>query len=160
LSLVQFQPSNEVKHALSSYINTILSIWSHYIGKTATILASRRPTEPTIAGRPPHRRTPPLDHHRHRDRALVSLPPSLAPNRDHRRPGLLPGRFPADPWLPAGRIWPVSCRRRGEFPLPYFVGHGLKHPRGWAAWPSRPSRVVGWAYVHNALSFIYWFLLN
>jgi hypothetical protein len=41
-SCVQFQASNEVKYALSSYINAILSIWSHYIGKTTTILASRR----------------------------------------------------------------------------------------------------------------------
>jgi hypothetical protein len=73
--------------------------------------SSTSPTEPTTVSRPPHQRTPLPDcHHRH-DRALVSLPSSLAPNRDCRRPGLLPGRFPADQRLRADRIWPVSHRR-------------------------------------------------
>jgi hypothetical protein len=41
-NFVQFQASDEVKHVVSSYINAILPIWSHYIGKTATILASQQ----------------------------------------------------------------------------------------------------------------------
>jgi hypothetical protein len=87
------------------------------------------PTEPTTADRPPHQRTPPPDRHRRHNRALVSLLPPFAPNRDRHRPSLLPGRFPTDQWLPADRIWPMSCRRRGECP-PCFIGHGPKYPRG------------------------------
>jgi hypothetical protein len=101
------------------------------------------PAEPTTVGRPPHRCTPPPDRHRHRDRALVSLPPPFTPNRDRRRPGLLPGRFPGDQRLPAGRIWPVSRRRRGEFPLPCFIDHGPKRPRGLGRWAEQAEPAVG-----------------
>jgi hypothetical protein len=75
------------------------------------------PTELATAGRPPHRRIPQADRHHRREHATVSLLPPFTPNQDHHRPGLLPGRFPADQWLPAGRIQLVSHRRRrGNFP--------------------------------------------
>jgi hypothetical protein len=73
-------------------------------------------TEPMTADRPPHWCTPPPDRHRLCNQALVSLPPPFAPNRDRRRPGLLPVRFPADQRLPTGRIWPVSHRHQGGIP--------------------------------------------
>jgi hypothetical protein len=101
------------------------------------------PTEPTTAGQPPQQRTPPTDHHRRHDRAPMSLPPPFAPNQDHRRPSLLPGRFPADQRLPVGRIWPVSHRRRGGFVSPVSSAVGRNAQGGWAAWPSRPSPAVG-----------------
>jgi hypothetical protein len=101
------------------------------------------PTEPATAGRPPHRRTPPPDRHRRREPATVSLLPPFAPNQDHRRPGLLPGRFPADQRLPAGRIRPVSHRRRRGIYLPCFLS--------WAETPEgtgpldRAGRALLWA---------------
>jgi hypothetical protein len=96
------------------------------------------PTEPTTAGRPPHRRTPPPVHHRRRDRAPVSLPPPFTSIRDRRRPSLLPGRFPADQWLPVSRIWPVSHRHRGDSSPPPPVSSVVERNAqgGWAAWPS------------------------
>jgi hypothetical protein len=119
------------------------------IDPTSSVARARRcsptsATEPATAGRLPHRRTPLPDRHRRRKPATVSLLPPFAPNRDHRRPGLLPGCFPADQRLPAGRIWPVSRRRRRGISPP------LSSP--WAASPcqaslyaglSRPSPAVG-----------------
>jgi hypothetical protein len=105
------------------------------------------PTEPATAGRPSHRCTPPPDRHRRREPATVSLLPPFVSNRDHRRPGLLPGRFPANQRLPTDRIWPVSRRRRRGFPLPCF--------RSWTAWPSGPSPAVGGAQVQSALSQLF-----
>jgi hypothetical protein len=93
------------------------------------------PTEPATAGRLPHRRTPLPDRHRRHELATVSLLPPFAPNRDHRRPGLLPGCFPADQRLPAGRIWPVSRRRRRGISPP------LSSP--WAVSPCQASLYAG-----------------
>jgi hypothetical protein len=88
------------------------------IHPTRSITRARRcsptsPTEPATASRPPHRRIPPADRHRRHEPTTVSLLPPFTPNQDHRRPGLLPGRFPTDQRLPR----PVSHRRRrGNFP--------------------------------------------
>jgi hypothetical protein len=87
------------------------------------------PTKPTIAGRPPSpvhpsARPPSPPRARHGE-----PPPPFTPNRDHRRPGLLPGCFPADQRLPVCRNWPVGHRRRRGFPLPCFFGQGPKRPR-------------------------------
>jgi hypothetical protein len=84
------------------------------------------PFSPTSATSTPHRHTPPPDRHHHREPVTVSLPPPFAPNWDPRRPGLLPGHFPANQRLPAGQIWSVSRRRRGNSALPCFFGDGPK----------------------------------
>jgi hypothetical protein len=88
------------------------------------------PTESTTAGRPPSPAHPSTDRHRRCEPTMVSLPPPFTPNRDPRRPGLLPGRFPASQRLPAGRIWPVSRRRRGEFSPPLFLRSQAEMPKG------------------------------
>jgi hypothetical protein len=121
-----------------------------------------RPPSTAASGAPPAPSTPPLaslelevalhphqsrqptpaDHltgvplrptaHRRRATATVSLPSPFAPNRSRHHPGPLPGHFPADQRRPAGRISPVSRRRRGGISLPYFLG--------WAEMPSRLGR--------------------
>jgi hypothetical protein len=98
------------------------------IHPTRSVARAQRcsPTDPTTAGRPPHRRTPPPDRHRHREPTTVSLLPPFSPNQGHHRPGSLPGHFPTDQRQPAGRIWLVSRRRRGGggwgIPLPCLLG--------------------------------------
>jgi hypothetical protein len=74
--------------------------------------------------------------HRRRATAMVSLPPPFTPNRSHHHPGSLPGYFPADQRRPAGRIRPVSRRRRGGggISLPCFLG--------WAKSPRKPGRLA------------------
>jgi hypothetical protein len=117
-------PSARARHHHRSPATVDRRLWcsSAPIHPTRSITRAQRcsptsPTEPATAGRPPHRRIPPADSHRCREPAMVSLLPPFTPNQDHRRPGLLPGRFPADQRLPAGRIRPVSRRRRrGNFP--------------------------------------------
>jgi hypothetical protein len=78
----------------------------------------------------PHRRIPPPDYHRCREPATVSLLPPFTPNRDHRRPGLLPGRFPADQRLPAGE--PLASGGGGNFPSPVSLAGPLGRALLWA----------------------------
>jgi hypothetical protein len=70
------------------------------------------PIEPTTAGRPPHRCTPPPDHRHRREPAMVSLLPPFTPNQGHHRPGSLPGHFPTDQRRPTGEP-PASGREGG-----------------------------------------------
>jgi hypothetical protein len=128
------------RHLSPATINHRLWCSSGPIDPTRSVARARRcsptsPTEPATADRPPHRRTPPPDRHRRREPATVSLLLPFTPNRDHRRPGLLPGYFPADHRLPAGRIWPMSHRRRRGFPLPCLH-------RGLPA-HAKPARMLG-----------------
>jgi hypothetical protein len=110
------------RHRSPATVDRPLWCSSSPIHPTRSITRARRcsptsPTEPATAGRPRHRCIPLLDRHRHREPAMVSLLPPFTPNQDHHRPGLLPGRFPADQRLPVGRILSVSHRRqRGNFP--------------------------------------------
>jgi hypothetical protein len=116
--------SARARHRHRSLATVDRRLWCSFgpVRPTHSITQARRcspssPTEPATAGRPPHRRIPPADRHRRREPATVSILPPFTPNWDHRRPGLLPGRFPADQRLSAGRIRPVSRRRRrGNFP--------------------------------------------
>jgi hypothetical protein len=121
---------------------------------TAASSAPPAPSTPPVASPElevalyPHqsRQPTPADHftdvplrptaHRRRATATVSLPPPFALNRSHHRPGPLPGRFPADQRRSAGRISPVSHRRRGGggISLPCFLS--------WAEMPSRLGRNV------------------
>jgi hypothetical protein len=96
------------------------------IHSTRSVARARRcsptsPTKPTTISRPPHRCIPPPDYHHCREPATVSLLSPFTPNRDHRQSGLLPACFPADQRLPAGRIRPVSHRRRGGIFPPLFA---------------------------------------
>jgi hypothetical protein len=117
------------RHLSPTTVDRRLWCSSSPIDPTRSVARARRcsptsPTEPSTASRPPHRRTPLPDRHHRCEPATVSLLPPFAPNQDHRRTGLLPGCFPADQRLPAGRIWPVSRWRQRGFSLP-CLHHGL-----------------------------------
>jgi hypothetical protein len=127
------------RHLSPATIDRRLWCSSGPIDPTRSFTRARRcsptsPTEPATVGRPPHRCTPPPDRHRRREPTTVSLLPPFTPNQDPRRPRLLPGRFPADQRLPAGRIRPVSHRRRRGISLPCFLG--------WAETPRELGRLA------------------
>jgi hypothetical protein len=148
-------PAPELAHhwlrflASPATIDRRLRCSSGPVDPASSIARARRcsptsPTEPMTAGRPPSPAHPSINRHRRREPTTVSLPPLFAPNRDHRRPGLLPGRFPADQRLPTGRIWPVSHRRRGEFFPPLFHPTRAEMPKG-AGPLGRAGLAVVWA---------------
>jgi hypothetical protein len=149
------------RHLSPATIDHHLWCSSGPIDPTRSVARARRcsptsPTEPATAGRPPHRRTPPPDRHRRHEPATVSLLPPFAPNQDPRRSGLLPGCFPADQRPPAGRIRPMSRRRRRGISLPCFLG--------WAEMPegtgplSRAGRALLWAEPKCTVHFLNYFL--